>query len=342
MIEMIDLRSDTLTKPSPEMLQAMFDAEVGDDVFGEDPTVNRLEQSLANTFGMDAGLYCASGTMANQIALKVQTNGPGEVICDETAHIYRYEGGGLSFNSGISASLIDGKRGIFTADQAKKNINPDNIHYPPTQLISVENTANRGGGAIWPLSELEDLSALCKEHQLAFHLDGARIFNALVATGQDPKHHGALFDTISVCLSKGLGAPVGSVLLGNKNTIAKARRVRKVLGGGMRQAGYLAAAGLYALENNIKRLNEDHRRAKLLGLEIEQLSFVEHVLPVETNIVVFKLENNVGVSRVIDSLTAQNILAVPFGVQSIRMVVHLDLNDDQIQATINSIRKMRF
>ena len=261
----IDLRSDTVTKPTKAMLDAMFSAEVGDDVFGEDPTINKLEEKCAALFGMQAGLFCSSGTQTNQVAIKLHTQPGDEVICDANAHIYYYEGGGIAFNAGSSTKLLNGERGKFSAQDVINAIRADNVHFPRTSLVAVENTHNRGGGSIYDFNELEKIAAVCKKNNLAFHLDGARIFNAIVETDKSAKDFGRIFDTISVCLSKGLGAPVGSLLLGTKEHIYKARRIRKVFGGGMRQAGYLAAAGIYALDNNISRLKEDHARAKRLA-----------------------------------------------------------------------------
>ncbi|MDX5348135.1 MAG: aminotransferase class I/II-fold pyridoxal phosphate-dependent enzyme, partial [Hymenobacteraceae bacterium] len=267
-MKIADFRSDTVTKPTPEMLQAMLAAPVGDDVYGEDPTVNELEQKCARIFGMEAGLFCPSGTMTNQIAIKAQTDALGEVICDETAHIYNYEGGGIAFHSRASVKLLQGHRGRITARQVEENIRPDNVHFPITQLVSLENTANKGGGACYSFAEMEAIAAVCNKYNLRLHLDGARVFNALVATGQQAAHYGKLFNTISVCLSKGLGAPVGSVLLGDKTVIKKVYRLRKVMGGGMRQAGYLAAAGIFALDHHVNRLSEDHQKAKQLEMQL--------------------------------------------------------------------------
>jgi len=289
----IDLRSDTVTKPSKAMLEAMMHAEVGDDVFEEDPTVMQLEAMAAGIFGKEAGLFCPSGTMTNQVAVKVHTRPGDEVICDKTAHMYLYEGGGIAFNSGASVRLINGNRGRFTAEEVLGNINADNVHFPVTRLVVVENTVNRGGGAIWKFADIKDIASVCRNNKLKLHLDGARIFNALAETGEKPIEYGALFDSVSVCLSKGLGAPIGSVLLGDKEFIKQARRVRKVLGGGMRQVGILAAAGIFALQNNIERLKDDHRRAKALEKILQKVPFVQEVLPVETNIVIAEFEKNI-------------------------------------------------
>lgn len=334
----IDLRSDTVTVPSDGMKEAMFTAKVGDDVFEEDTTVMELEDLGARMFGKEAGLFCPSGTMTNQIALKVNTNAPGELICDQGAHIYNYEGGGIAFNSGITTKLIAGDRGRITADQIEEVINPDNVHFPITQLVSLENTSNQGGGSIYSLEELKLIQQVVKKHQLAFHLDGARIFNALVESDYSAKDIGGLFDTVSICLSKGLGAPIGSLLLGDAIAIKKARRIRKILGGGMRQVGFLAGAGIYALQHNIERLQEDHHKAKKLEDALKTIAFVKEVLPVATNIVVFKVVDAVSSATIIKRLLDQNVKVVPFGKQQIRMVTHLDFTEDMLQATVGILK----
>jgi len=332
MKHIIDLRSDTVTKPTKGMLDAMFRARVGDDVFGDDPTVNELQEKTANMFGMEAALFCPSGTMTNQIAIKVHTKPGDEVICEQGSHVYRYEGGGIGFNSGSSVRLIQGDRGRITAQQVRGNFNnPDDPHLPLSRLVVAENTANRGGGSCYDLSELEKISEVCKEKGLGFHLDGARLFNALVKTGITPAQIGELFDSVSICLSKGLGAPVGSLLLGSRDFIKKALRVRKVFGGGMRQAGYLAAAGIYALDHHIVRLEEDHKRAATIGQTLSSLRFVKEVLPVETNIVIFTLQDDVKDTDFLQKLKENNIWAVGFGPQMIRMVTHLDFTDEMLE-----------
>ncbi len=270
----IDLRSDTVTKPTPEMLEAMFSAKVGDDVFGEDETINELEALGASIFGKEAAIFCPSGTMTNQIGIKVHTNPPGEVICDETSHVYMYEGGGIGFNAGLATKLLKGDRGRLTAQMIENAINPDDVHKPVSQLVSLENTSNRGGGSIYELSEIKKIKTLCIENGLKLHLDGARIFNALVEADYTAKDMGQQFDTISICLSKGLGAPVGSLLVGSATDIKQARRIRKLFGGGMRQAGYIAAAGIFALKNNVARLKDDHQRARELGVVAESLPYL--------------------------------------------------------------------
>lgn len=323
------------------MLEAMFAATVGDDVYGEDPTVNALEQKTAAMFGMEAGLFCPSGTMTNQIAIKVHTQPLTEVICDVTAHIHQYEGGGIAFNSGASTALVHGTRGKMTPEQVMAHIRPlDNVHFPETKLVALENTCNKGGGTFYTLDEIAAIAQVCQRHQLALHLDGARVFNALVASGESAQDYGKYFDSISVCLSKGLGAPVGSVLLGSKEFINWARRVRKVLGGGMRQAGYLAAACIYALDHHIERLHEDHRKAKALEHALLQTDYVESVLPVETNIVIFKLNQKYTDAAFVDALAQKGILAASFGPQMIRFVTHLDITNDMLTYTFDVLKSL--
>lgn len=327
----IDLRSDTVTKPSKGMLDAMFNAEVGDDVFGEEPTVNALEEKIAKLFGKEAALFCPSGTMTNQIAIKIHTQPGDEVLCDATAHIYNYEGGGISLNSGAQAKLLQGERGQISAQQVLENINPNYDWLTRTSLVCIENTANKAGGSYYSLKQMQELANVCKENKLKYHLDGARIFNAIIENDYTPLDIGKLFDSISVCLSKGLGAPVGSLLLGDTEFIRKARRVRKVFGGGMRQAGYLAAAGIYALDNNLTRLKEDHKRAKQLSTVINELDYVDTVLPVDTNIIIFNLKENVRPDLFLQQLASNNLKATSFGKQAIRFVTHLDFTDEMLE-----------
>lgn len=338
---MIDLRSDTVTKPGKEMLEAMMNAQVGDDVYKEDPTVNALEQKAALLFGMEAALFCASGTMTNQIAINVHTRPGDEVICDRLAHIYLYEAGSIARLSGSSVNLISGDRGRFTAEDVKLAVNPDDIHRANTSLVSIENTMNKGGGACWDFNELKKISSLCREKNLRFHMDGARIFNALAETGEQPEDYGSLFDSISICLSKGLGAPVGSLILGKKDFIKKAIRVRKGIGGGMRQAGYLAAAGIYALDNNVKRLKEDHRRARDMGEVLEALPYVDEVYPVQTNILIFELNKKMKDTDFMARLNERNIKATIFGPQTIRFVTHLDFTDSMMEEVISAVKGIR-
>ena len=332
---MIDLRSDTVTKPSAAMRAAMSSAEVGDDVFGEDPTVIALEERMAALFGHEAGLFCSSGTQTNQIAINVHTRPGDEVICDEGAHVYRYEGGGMMANSGCSVKFVTSDRGRFTATQVEAAIgNVADVHAARTRMVNIENTANRGGGAVWELAEVKKIRAVCNDRGLALHMDGARIFNALAVTGEAPATWGAAFHSISICMSKSLGAPIGSVLIGNKDFIREARRVRKRFGGGMRQVGIIAAAGLYALEHHVARLPEDHARAKRIEAALLVMPFVHHVMPVETNIVVFTLKPEVEVQHVLAALRERGVLAVQFGSGMVRMVTHLDVDDAAIARTI--------
>jgi len=324
----INLVSDTVTRPSIEMLNAMFNAKVGDDVYKQDPTVNELEETLAELFGMEAALFFPSGTMANQTAIKLHTQPGEQVICDKYAHIYHYEGGGASFNSGVSCCLVNGHRGMITADLVKNAINdPDFYHAPLTSLVSIENTTNKGGGACYDLQTLQEIKQVCTENNLKYHLDGARLWNALVAKNQHPKQFSELFDTISVCLSKGLGAPIGSVLLGSKKDIKRALRIRKIFGGGMRQSGYLAAAGLYALQNNITRLEIDHRRAKELGVLLDRMPWVANVEPLETNILIFGLQPSVDEKFFMEKLKQKGILISAMGQGKLRIVTHLDYKE---------------
>ena len=336
----VDLRSDTVTKPTPQMLEAMMSARVGDDVFGEDETVNELEEKAAQMFGMEAGLFCPSGTMTNQIAIKCFTQPMDEVICDETAHVYRYEGGGIAFNSQASVRLLYGDRGRLTPEMIEPQINPDNIHYPKSSLVVLENTVNRGGGSCYTIDQIEPIYHLCRLKNLKLHLDGARLFNALIETGDEAADYGHMFDGISICLSKGLGAPVGSVLLGSVATIAKAKRIRKVLGGGMRQAGFLAAAGIYALDNHVERLQQDHDHAAILGGVLTELPFVKSVMPVETNIVIFELDDRHHADDFVEKLNHHGVKCNTFGKQMVRLVTHLDVSSDMINYTIDQLKKI--
>lgn len=339
----INLVSDTVTRPSVEMLNAMFHAKVGDDVYKQDPTVNELEETLADLFGMEAALFFPSGTMANQTAIKLHTQPGEQVICDKYAHIYHYEGGGASFNSGVSCCLVEGHRGMITADLVKNAINdPEFYHAPLTSLVSIENTTNKGGGACYDLQTLQDIKKVCTENNLKYHLDGARLWNALVAKKQHPKQFGELFDTISVCLSKGLGAPVGSVLLGTKADMKRALRIRKIFGGGMRQSGYLAAAGLYALQNNITRLEIDHRRAKELGVLLEKMPWVANVEPVETNILIFGLQPTVDEKLFMEKLKQKGILISSMGHGKLRIVTHLDYKEVMHEYVLEVLTKLNF
>ena len=337
----INLVSDTVTKPSQEMLHAMFEAKVGDDVYKQDPTVNALEQKVAAMFGMEAALFFPSGTMANQTAIKLHTNPGEQIICDKWSHIYHYEGGGASFNSGVSCNLVDGHRGMITADLVKNAINdPEFYHAPLSSLVSIENTTNKGGGACYDMQPLKEMKEVCLQHNLKYHLDGARLWNALVAKKQDPTQFGALFDTISVCLSKGLGAPIGSVLVSDSKTIHKALRVRKIFGGGMRQAGYLAAAGIYALDHNIERLKDDHRRAKEIGQVLQNLPWIASVEPIETNILIFSVQSYLDEKVIMAKLKEKNITISSMGHGKLRIVTHLDYREVMHSYVLEALSKL--
>ncbi|HEV2831846.1 MAG TPA: GntG family PLP-dependent aldolase [Hanamia sp.] len=337
---MIDYRSDTITKPTPAMLEAMFNAPVGDDVFHEDPSINQLESMLSEKFGMEAGMFCASGTMSNQIAIKCHTQPGNEVICDKMSHVYLYEGGGIAFNSGCQVKTVEGDRGRIKAEQVLEAINPNDLHKASTKLVSLENTANRGGGSCYELSDIKDIKEVCLQNNLKLHLDGARLFNALVEKKETPKEYGDIFDSISICLSKGLGAPVGSVLLGNKEFIQKARRVRKVFGGGMRQAGYLAAAGIFALENNVERLAEDHRHAKEIAEALLKKDFIGKMMPVETNILIFEVVKSYTAKSLAGEFLKHDISVIAISPTQIRIVLHLDVSEEMVRKTIDVIEAL--
>jgi threonine aldolase len=338
---MIDLRSDTVTRPSPGMREAMLRAEVGDDVFAEDPTVNELENYVANLLGRGAALFCPSGTMTNQIAIKLHTQPGDEVICDVNSHIFNYESGGLGFNSGVQAKLLVGDEGRLSPEQVSTAINGDFDWLARTSLVSLENTVNRAGGSYYTLAQMTAVSEVCHGKGLKVHLDGARIFNAVTETNDNLREVAKLFHSVSICLSKGLGAPVGSLLAGDKAFIKKARRIRKVLGGGMRQAGILAAAGLYALQNNVKRLKEDHNRARMLGDTLKTMPYVDEVLPVYTNIVIFNLnKDSMPADKFEKKLAAQGIRVSPFGRQTVRMVTHLDVDDEMVGRVAEVLRNL--
>jgi threonine aldolase len=338
---MIDFRSDTVTKPTLAMLAYMQAAPVGDDVFGEDPSINSLEEKTAKMFGFEAGLFCPSGTMTNQLAIKTHTQAGDEVICDEISHIYQYEGGGIAFNSGCSVRLLHGDRGLLNAAQIQAAINPIDVHKPITSLVSLENTSNRGGGACYDFNTFYEIQQVTKANNLSLHLDGARVFNAIVNKKENAADYGKVFDSVSICLSKGLGAPVGSVLLGSIPFIKKARRWRKVFGGGMRQAGYLAAAGIYAIENHVTRLAEDHVHAIVLKEALEAKSFVDHVLPVETNIVIAVMTGAYTPAAFVQALKEQDILAYVMTPTQVRFVLHLDISPEALAKTIETIQKIK-
>lgn len=335
----IDLISDTVTRPTKEMLAAMMNAEVGDDVFKSDPTVTALQEKAAALFGMEDALFFPSGTMANQTAIKLHTQPGDKLFCDKWSHVYNYEGGGAAFNSGVSCKLIDGDRGMFTAEQLKVvSAGRADIHVPYSRLVCVENTTNKGGGACWDFEELKKIRQVCLDQNLDYHLDGARLFNALVAKNETPKQYGELFNTISICLSKGLGAPVGSILLGSKTHITKALRIRKLFGGAMRQVGFLAAAGIYALDNNIERLADDHKKAKDIEQLLNSLSYIKKVEPVETNIIIFYVKDHLNAEDFISKMEEKNILLTPMGDGKIRIVTHLDFSDQMLEKLLYELK----
>jgi threonine aldolase len=328
----IELRSDTFTKPTPAMFEAMMAAKVGDDVFGEDETVNALEQKTAKLFGMEAAIFCPSGTMTNQLAIRAHCIPGSEVICDEQSHVYIYEGGGIAVNAQSSVKLIRGEKGKITAAQVGNAINnPNDVHQPVTRLVSLENTSNRGGGSIYDFKEIANIKNVCDQNKLKLHLDGARLFNALAESTETPLDYGKTFDSISICLSKGLGCPVGSLLLGNTEIIKQTRRFRKLMGGGWRQAGFLAAAGIYALDHHVERLREDHRRAKEAGKLISKLSYVKDIYPIETNIIIFELNDTITAIEFVQKMNEKGIKCIPFGKQLVRMVTHIDFTDNDLE-----------
>jgi threonine aldolase len=336
----IDFRSDTVTKPVKGMKEAMINAEVGDDVFGEDPSINQLESIAAAKFGMESALFCPTGTMSNQIAIKCHTQPGDEVICEKQAHIYIYEGGGIAFNSASQARTIEGNRGRLNADQVASSVNPDDVHKARTSLVCLENTSNRGGGSCYDLDEIVRIKKVCIANNLRLHLDGARLFNAIVAKNETPLQYGGLFDSISICLNKGLGCPIGSILIGDSIFIKQARRIRKVLGGGMRQGGFMAAAGIYALEHHIGRLAVDHSNAKLLEEALIQKEFVQSLMPVETNIVIVETKPEVPAKMIAQRLKEKNILVIAISPRQVRFVTHLDISPSMMQQAIEAIKEL--
>jgi len=326
----IDFRSDTVTKPTPPMLDAMLKAEVGDDVFREDPTVNRLENKMANLFNMEAALWCASGTMSNQVAIASHTRPGDEVICEQESHVYYYEGGGIAFNAGCQTRTLPGDRGRINAMQVLTAINPDDAHKAHTSLVCLENTSNRGGGSCYELDEIKKIREVCDEHHLILHLDGARLYNAIVAKNQKETSFGQLFHSISVCFNKGLGCPAGSVLLGSEKFIRQAIRVRKVFGGGMRQAGFLAATALYALDHHVERLTTDHLHAKRIGEALQKHPLVKTVLPVETNLVIFELKDGEDPKKFVSDMKKNKILLLTITNKRLRIVTHLDVTSEMV------------
>lgn len=336
----IDYRSDTVTKPTPGMLTAMMNAEVGDDVFHEDTTVNKLEEIAAEMFGKEAAIYCSSGTMSNQMAIKCHTQPGDEVICEKNAHVYIYEGGGIAFNSSAQVKTIEGDNGRITAGQVAASINADDVHKAKTSLVCLENTANRGGGSCYDFNDIKKIKEICVANKLALHLDGARLFNALVAKGETPLQYGKVFDSISVCLNKGLGCPIGSILIGTAELIKKARRVRKVFGGGTRQAGYMAATGIYALQHHIARLELDHLHARQIAEALLKKVFVKSLLPVETNIIIFELGEPYSAKSFIAALHSKEIRALPISSNQVRIVTHLGVNEEMVKRTITLLDEL--
>lgn len=318
----------------------MWNAPVGDDVYREDPTVNLLEEMAADLFGREAALYSPSGTMSNQIAIKVHTQPGDEVICEQQAHVYIYEGGGIAFNSGSQVKAIPGNYGRINADQVAEAVNPDDVHKARTSLVCLENTSNRGGGTCYNWEDMQAIKNLCKTQGLKLHLDGARLFNALVATGQNARQYGQLFDSISICLNKGLGCPMGSILIGDRSYIEKGRRVRKIFGGGMRQAGYMAAAGIYALEHNIERLSDDHAHAKSIAKQLRVKDFIADIFPVETNIVIFEVSGKYSPATLVAALKEKDILCSVISPVHVRMVTHLGVSDAMIDQTLHAIETL--
>ena len=325
----IDLRSDTVTKPTVEMMEAIMSAKTGDDVFREDPTAKRLEEKMAVLFGMDEALYFPTGSMSNQAAIKLHTQPGEQLICDSWAHIYNYEAGGAAFNSGVSCKLINGDRGMINAEQVESSINPpDFYHSPLTSLVCLENTTNKGGGACYDFDEIVNIKKVCDKHDLGLHLDGARLMNAIVAKKEDPKEYGKIFDSISICLSKGLGAPLGTVLLGNKDLMRNAVRIRKIFGGAMRQIGFMAAAGLYGIEHLVDRMADDHKKASEIAKVLEQQEYIKRVEKTETNIVIFYLNEIVTEDKYLSDMHKKNIKISNMGQGKLRIVTHYDYTQE--------------
>ena len=341
-MEMIDLRSDTVTKPSHEMREAMVSAEVGDDVYGEDPTVNRLQERVAELLGKEAALFVPSGVMANQLAIKVQTQPGDEVIVESESHIFNFETAGAAFLSNVQLCTVKGTHGILKAEQVPQAIRSSVYYNPKTSLLCLENTHNKAGGTIYPLEEIQKIHDVARNRKLSLHLDGARLWNASVATGIALKEYARYFDTVSVCFSKGLGAPVGSALTGTREKIESARKYRKIFGGGMRQVGILAAGALFALDHNIERLKEDHDKAKWLANELSNLPGITLDLnSVQTNILIFNMSGrSESADELIAQLKAQGVLISEMGNSTLRAVTHLDVSMEQIKrasATIKSL-----
>ena len=339
----IDLRSDTVTKPTPGMLDAIMNAQTGDDVYKEDPSVNELERRFAEKFGMETALFFPTGSMSNQAAIKLHTQPGDQLICDKWAHVYNYEAGGAAFNSGVTCNLIDGDRGMITAKAIKEGISPiSNYHTPNTTLVCLENTTNKGGGASYDFEEFKKVRKVCDDYDLGLHLDGARLMNAIVAKNEDPKEYGNLFDSISICLSKGLGTPMGTILLGNNDLMKRAVRIRKILGGAMRQIGFMAAAGLYALDHQVERLSLDHQKAKEIAATLERVSYVKNVEPTETNIIIFNIVDELSKDKFVNDMLLKHIKISDMGQGKLRMVTHLDYTDAMHEFLLASIKNYQF
>ncbi len=339
---MIDLRSDTVTRPTPEMRRAMYEAEVGDDVFGEDPTINKLEQRTAEILGKEAALYVPSGTMANQIAVSILTRSGDEVYCDEGCHIFNYESGSPSLISRVQLHPLSGENGIFTREMVEQRLRPPDHHFPPSSVIEIENTHNRGGGKVWPIEEIKRLRELADSHAMRIHLDGARLWNATAASGIEEHEWAQYGDTVSVCFSKGLGAPVGSAIAGSRELIDEAHRMRKRLGGGMRQAGIVAAGALYAIENHRERLTEDHRRARTLAGGLAGIDgFDVDPQLVDTNIVILDLsQRGIEARRFAEKVGEQDLLVTFAGKYKVRLITHLDIDDADIKQALKIVGEL--
>lgn len=339
---MIDLRSDTVTKPSQAMREAMASAEVGDDVFAEDPTINALQEYCAELFGKERALYVPSGTMANQVSLNAHTQPGDEIICEYGCHIFNYECGAPSVLSGVQLHPLHGDHGILTPDQIEAAIRPDNVHHATTRVIELENTHNRAGGVVYPIEVVAAISEMVREYGLKMHLDGARLMNAVMATGISPAEYAQYFDSVTLCFSKGLGAPVGSIVVGDAEFITRAHRYRKMYGGGMRQAGIIAAGALYAIQNNVERLVEDHQNAKRFAEGIAKLPHIQLDLNwVQTNIVIFEVDADVMTAQdLCEKLKERDILMLPVSKQRIRAVANLMVSGSDIDTTINTFQEI--
>jgi len=341
-MKIIDLRSDTLTVPTPEMRDVMASADVGDDVFGEDPTINKLQDKIAALTGKEAALFAASGTQANQISINVHTQPGDEVICEKQSHIFNFEAGAAAALSGAQLHTLSGRYGVLDPEEVELAVRPADHHYPRSRLIALENTHNKWGGTIYPVNDIIKIRMVCDKHNLKMHLDGARLWNASAASGVSIKEYSRYFDSVSLCFSKGLGAPVGSIIAGSKEFIEKAHYYRKLYGGGMRQAGILAAAALYAVENNFERLTEDHRRARVLGEGVNQLpGFVVNLQTVQTNIVIIDTSlNSRSAMQIASDLEEKGVRVIPFSPTRLRMVTNMHITDEQIEQVIDIMKNL--